>query len=465
MVLKQGGATTGMNAADLKGRRITIIGGGVSGKSLAALAQKLEASVFVTEEKILSPSSRASLKQWGITYEENGHTDKAWETDLVVASSGLSPNSQPVQEARKRKIPVIGELDFVAPFLKGKILAVTGSNGKTTTTALIGHLLSACGFRVKTVGNIGSPLADAAFEEVDFFVAELSSFQLHWANDYTVDLAIVTNLAPDHINWHGSYENYIKSKANLLDKVRPGGEMIVQTRDLKWLGHQDQAICLSWSERERTHFKAEQKSLLLGQEEACFITTSQEEHHLFRFDEVPLLGKHNLENAAMAFLACILCGAPEEELRKSLRSFQGLPHRCESVIIRNDIRYIDDSKGTNVAATITALESLPGKKIIILGGQGKGEDYRPLAQAVKRHARAAVLIGTEAENIQKSLLEVGFRNMRKEPDMNRAVLSATELARAGDSVLLSPACTSWDMYPNYKERGNHFQTIAREIGL
>lgn len=454
-----------MNVTDLNGRNITIIGGGVSGKALAVLGQQLGASVFVTEKQALSASSRSALEKRGIAFEENGHTDRAWQADLVVASSGLSPNSPPVQEARKRGIPVLGELDFVAPFLKGKILAVTGSNGKTTTTALMGHLLSTCGFRVRTVGNIGSPLAEAAFEEVDFLVAELSSFQLHWAHDYTVDLALITNLAPDHIDWHGSYENYVQSKAGLLGKVKPGGKMIVQARDLEWLGHQDQAITLKWYDSENNPTAKERDNLVLGPKEAYFTTSLSGGQTLFQLKEVPLLGKHNLENAAMAFLACLLIGAPEEKLRNGLRSFQGLPHRCESVVVRNEVLYIDDSKGTNVAATVTALESLPGKKVIILGGQGKGEDYTPLAHAVQKYARAAVLIGAEADNINKSLLEAGFQDIRREPDMEKAVVSASELALKGDTVLLSPACTSWDMYPNYKERGKHFQKIAREVNL
>lgn len=465
MVLTQGGATKSMDVTDLNGRRITIIGGGVSGTALATLGQKLGASVFVTEGKNLSASSRAVFEQKCIAFEEGGHTNRAWQTDLVVASSGLSPVSVPVMEARKKNLPIMGELDFVSPYLRGKFLAITGSNGKTTTTTLIGHLLSNCGFKVKTVGNIGSPLADAAFEETDFIVAELSSFQLYWSHQYTADLAVVTNLAPDHIDWHGSYENYIASKSSLLARVRTGGAIIAQARDLDLLGHRDQTIPLQWAETGEKTTTKRRKSLDLRDNEISFTTPSSGKRILFGPEDVPLQGKHNLENAAMAFLACVLCGAPEESLRDGLRSFQGLPHRCQSVAVRNGVQYVDDSKGTNVAATVTALESLPGKKIIILGGQGKGENYAPLAEAVSKHARAAVLIGAETENIEKSLLKAGYLEVHREPDMKCAVISASKLAQKGDMVLLSPACTSWDMYPNYKERGKDFQKIARELAL
>lgn len=454
-----------MDTANMEGRRITIIGGGVSGTALAKLGQKLKASVFLTEGKDLSNSFRADLEQRGIAFEEGGHTDKAWQTDLVVASSGLPPNSSPVMEARKRGIPVLGELDFVTPFLKGKLLAVTGSNGKTTTTALIGHLLASCGFKIKTVGNIGSPLADAALEDNDFLVAELSSFQLYWSHNYSVDLAVITNIAPDHINWHGSYENYIQSKASLLEKVKSGGEMIIQAKDLELLGQPDRAIALHWSLAKDGLGDNKRKTLELGTETAFFKTPSSGKRPLFRFEEILLPGRHNIENAAMAFLACLLAGAPEGKLREGLRSFHGLPHRCEPVAVRNEVQYIDDSKGTNVAATVTALESLSGEKVIILGGQGKGEDYAPLAVAVKNHARAAVLIGTETEKIERALIDAGFLKISKEQTMDNAVLSASKLAKRGDIVLLSPACTSWDMYPNYKERGNHFQRLARELDL
>ena len=355
----------------------------------------------------------------------------------------------------------MGELDFVAPFLKGKVLAVTGSNGKTTTTSLIGHLLSEAGFKVRTAGNIGAPLAEAVGVDLDYIAVELSSFQLSWVRHFPVDLAVVTNLAPDHIDWHGTYENYISCKMKLLTQLKPGGQGIVQERDLGWIpGERGNIISLIGGE---TPGEADAcVSLLVSDRKVTYVTANGEQT-LFTAEDLPLLGLHNMENGGMAFLACLLQGADINTLRSALRTFRGLPHRCELIGIRKGVRYVDDSKGTNVAATITALQSLNGKKVIILGGQGKGEDYSSLAQAVKEHASCAVLIGSDGPRIRESLIGAGFSDFFEEEDMEHAVHRASRVAREEETVLLSPACTSWDMYPNYKERGRHFQELVHRL--
>lgn len=458
----QGGESPTVKETNYKGRQITVIGAGLSGQALAGLADRLGAEVFVTELGEVSTQARQLFCERKICFEEKGHTDRAWQADLVLASSGLSPTSAPVREAGKRNIPVMGELDFVAPFLKGKILAVTGSNGKTTTTSLIGHLLSECGFRVKTAGNIGSPIAEAAGMDLDYIAVELSSFQLHWVQNFPVDLALVTNLAPDHLDWHGSYEKYVSSKMHLLTQVKPGGQSVVQIRDLARIpdGCANVIPLIPGEEQGSVDAKA---SLVVSKNKALYLTENGEQQTLFTEQDMPLLGLHNMENGGMAFLACLLQGADQTTLRNALRTFKGLPHRCELVGTRNGVRYVDDSKGTNVAATVTALQSLPGEKIIILGGQGKGEDYSALAQAVKRHAVCAVLIGSDGPRIRESLIKANFSDFFEEGDMEQAVFRASKVAREGETVLLSPACTSWDMYPNYKERGRHFQELVRRL--
>lgn len=445
--------------ASIEGIRIGIVGSGVSGLSLASLAKRKKARVFVSDSGAFRETAAKQLESMGIAFEFGEHGPRLWESDLIVLSSGVAPSAVPVQEARKRGIPLVGELDFVAPYLKGKRVGVTGSNGKSTTTALLGHLLQKMGMKAAAVGNIGSPLADYADLPLDVLVMELSSFQLFWANRLPVDVAVVTNLDPDHIDWHGSYENYVAAKANLLRMQKAGSWAILQGRDLHFFQEFDAVRKISLGSNDE--FPTEGR-IVMGEREAV-LWTEKGPKRLFTFDSLPLLGKHNLENAAMAMAALEALGFDASTAEPLLGSFSALPHRCEAVATINGVRYVDDSKGTNVAASVTALGSLPGVKLVILGGQGKGEDYTPLAQAVKRHARLALVMGTEREKICDALKDAGFEGIRKVRDMEEAVATAYREALAGETVLLSPACTSWDAYPNYKERGKHFQRLVLGI--
>lgn len=447
------------NDKSLEGIRIGVVGAGLSGISLARLAARKKAGVFVSDSGARTEDAAGKMSSLGIDFEFGGHGPRLWESDMILLSSGISPASPPVKEAGKRGIPIIGELDFVAPFLKARLVGVTGSNGKSTTTALVGHLLSGLGEKAAAIGNIGRPVADYADEDLDYLVMELSSFQLHWAKDLAVEIAVVTNLDPDHIDWHGSYENYVSAKANLLRMQKPGGWAIVQQRDLQhfkdasWV----QKVALDWKQGQENGF-----SVRMGEKEAVLLG-NRGPRLLYRYESLPLLGKHNLENAAMAMTAIELLGLDTEKAESLLASFSALPHRCEAVARIDGVDYVDDSKGTNVAASVTALGSLPGRKVVILGGKGKGEDYSPLAEAVKKHARLALVLGEEREKIVEALRRSGFQGVIPVEGMEEAVQRAYGEALPGETVLLSPACTSWDSYPNYKERGKHFQKLVRMI--
>ena len=415
--------------SQIQGKRITVVGAGVSGRALAELAAKLGAKVFVSDAKELPEETKKLFESAGIDYECGGNTERALEADEVVVSSGISPKAPIVAEAIKRGMRVTGELDFVNPYLSGIVIGVTGSNGKTTTTSMIGYFLEKLGYSVMTGGNIGNAVAHAAGRDYDFIVLELSSFQLYWAREFMCDLAIVTNLAPDHIDWHGSYENYVASKANLINCLAPGGAAIYHEQ-----------VGAAWINGGGCRMK----------------------HRLFLFDDVKLLGRHNLENAAMAAGALAIFNTPEVT-PELMGSFVPPKHRCAFAGRLRGVTFVDDSKGTNVAASITAMTSLPGTKVMILGGQGKGEEYAPLAEAVKLNARAAVVLGTEKEKIASALAAAGFENYSLVKDMDEAVRAAWKLAQEGDTVLLSPACTSWDMYPSYKARGEDFCRVVEEI--
>ncbi len=436
---------------------VTVVGAGISGRSLAVLARKLGYSVFVTEIREIDEYTRSVFKKNGILFESGGHSARMIECDNMILSSGVSPHSDPVVLASKNKIPILGELDFVGPLLKGDIIGITGSNGKTTTTLLTGHLFENAGFRTGIAGNVGSPLAEHAGIEHDVIVAELSSFQLFWARRFRLDLAVITNIEPDHIDWHGSFEEYYRSKKKILELLPQNGEAICQFRDLSKLfpfgSGRIMAIPLLWG---RKNSSAADKAILMDEDQAV-LAEGAKAVKLFEYADIPLLGRHNLENAAMSVAAFSLLDGNIRSVKPSLASFKAPSHRCELIAVIDGVSYINDSKGTNVAATVTALSSLTGSKVVILGGKGKGEDYTLLASAVSKEAVGAVLIGEERYRIRDALEEAGFKAFREAQTMKEAVGIAKGMAKRGDVVLLSPACTSWDMYANYKERGEDFK--------
>jgi UDP-N-acetylmuramoylalanine--D-glutamate ligase len=449
-------------------KRVTVIGAGVSGTALALLARRLGAEVFVSEERGELPAGTAErLKSAGISWETGGHSERAFEADALLLSSGIPPRARCVEEAGKRGLPVVGELDFVVPHLRGRLVGVTGSNGKSTLTALVGHLLEKSGLKTGVGGNIGEAASLFTEEDFDCIVLELSSFQLHWVHDLKSAVAVVTNLAPDHIDWHGSYEAYVAAKAKLLSLQDARGWAVVQDRDVESLGLRgsklEKTVALSWNGRLQS---AAAGHLLMGKDAATLRMNGEEARLLFRYGDTTLLGNHNLENAAMALAAARLLGAPvpAERAKEFLNDFSPLPHRCELAGTLDGVTYVDDSKGTNVAASVTALSSIKGRKVVILGGKGKGEDYAPLAEAVAREADAAVLIGAEKDRIEAALREGGFSAVHRTGTMEEAVGTARRLARPGMVVLLSPACTSWDMYESYKKRGEHFRAVVQSLG-
>jgi UDP-N-acetylmuramoylalanine--D-glutamate ligase len=435
------------------GTKLTVLGAGTSGVSLALMARRLGADVFVSDSSKISESAISRLSEAGIPYEQGGHTEEVFSGDMVVVGSGFPPKAPIIAKLTERGVSPVGELDFVLPFISSRIIGVTGSNGKTTTTSLLAHIINASGAKCRAAGNIGSPIADFAGTDLDYIVLELSSFQLYRAKSASFAGAIVTNLAPDHIDWHGSYENYAASKARILSFVPEEGFSVIQKRDVNTLGRRGgRNYCLSWDcprETSEITLSAEEKSAVMDGEE------------LFRFNETNLIGAHNMENAVMAMAAVKLLGLGVESARASLVSYEAPPHRCKLVLTTGGgVRYIDDSKGTNIAASSAAMSSIEGPHIVILGGRGKNEDYAGLLEPLRKFAKHAVLIGEESNNIAEALKNGGYTDFIMAGGMESAVKIASELARPGDSVILSPACTSWDAYKNYEERGEHFTSLV-----
>lgn len=441
-------------------QKVTVIGAGVSGQGLALLAHNLGYEVLVSEKKSISPEAKSLFTQNNIAYEE-GHSEKVFDCDTILISSGIPPQSEILQEAQRHGATLTGELDFVIPHIRTRnLVCVTGSNGKSTVTSLIGHVLNRAGLKSGTGGNLGTSSARFTQEDFDAVVLELSSFQLARATkNLHAKIAVVTNLAPDHIDWHGSYEAYVEAKSRVLTLRDTNGWGIIQDRDYDSLKPSGKIITLSWNETPNH----ETDGHIFMSKDRAILTINGESSTLFAYNDTTLIGSHNLENVAMTLCAVKLLGIDVEGRAKFLlEGFRPLPHRCEDAGTLDGVQYIDDSKGTNVAATITAMKCIPGRKVIILGGQGKGEDYTPLAEAVKSECDYAVLLGEEAPKIQQALEREGYTNFRRVNDMEEAVNVSQSLATPGMVVLLSPACTSWDMYKSYKARGEHFCKIVRE---
>ena len=440
-------------------QKVSVIGAGVSGQGLALLAHNLGYEVLVSEKKTISPEAKSLFTENNIAFEE-GHSDKVFDSDMILISSGIPPQSEILREAEKRGANLTGELDFVIPHIRtNNLVCVTGSNGKSTVTSLIGHVLNRSGLKSGTGGNLGTSSARFTQEDFDAVVLELSSFQLSRATkNLHAKVAIITNLAPDHIDWHGSYEAYVEAKSRVLTLRDPNGWGIIQDRDYDTLRPSGKIIVLSWN--ETPNHKTEGHIFMAG--DRAILTINGESSTLFTYTDTTLIGSHNLENVAMTLCAVKLLGVDVSRAEFLLEGFRPLPHRCEDAGTLCGVQYIDDSKGTNVAATITAMKCIPGRKVIILGGQGKGEDYAPLAEAVKSECDYAVLIGEEAPKIQEALEHESYTNFRRVKDMEEAVNVSQSLATPGMVVLLSPACTSWDMYKSYKARGEHFCKIVRE---
>jgi UDP-N-acetylmuramoylalanine--D-glutamate ligase len=383
---------------------------------------------------------------------------------MFLLSSGIAPTAPVVLEAQNKGIPVVGELEFVLPHLDGSIIGVTGTNGKSTVTSLIGHLLDSFSDKTAVGGNLGKPMADFTNDRYDFIVLELSSAQLHYLKQQknrNFRIAVITNLAPDHIDWHGSYEKYIEAKARIVSLLPDDGWVFMREEDIRKINNSCPTTALSWNS-----LNSPSASQIFMDVDKAILFEGSSGHELFKYVDSPLIGKYNYENVAFSMAVLKKVSGAEFASKNAvskLSSFKGLPHRCEFIAEINGVKYINDSKGTNVGATIAALNSIDGSKIIILGGKGKGDDYTPLAKSVMACAKHAIILGSEREKILRSLLENGMKDVSVIDTIPEAVIEAGKIAIRGDIVLLSPACTSWDQYKNYGERGEHFRSSVLNL--
>ncbi len=444
-----------MQTIDVKNRDVLVLGLGRSGMAAASLLQRDGAHVVVRDEgETVELTERADrLRQIGVRVELGNHFDAAARFDFAVLSPGIAPERPVVTELRRQKTPVLSELELAYRYCLCPIVAITGTNGKTTTTELINLMLETAGKRTIAAGNIGNALSNAAEQSagLDALVVETSSFQLEAIEQFRPNIAIWLNLTPDHIDRHGSMEEYARAKARIFMNQTADDFAIVSVEILNWLkqlGIQPKARLITVSAY------GEKADLWLdGQTIWCRLPECN--GILLKMDETNLRGLHNAENILATFAAGLAMKLPVAAIREALGAYCPQAHRCEVVAAKEGVTFINDSKATNVDAVEKALRSLPGPVVLIAGGRDKGLNFSSIKEVIAEKVKLAVLIGETQEKIDRAWGDV--TPCERANSMGEAVRMAVSHARCGDTVLLSPACASFDMFQNYEHRGDEFK--------
>jgi len=445
---------------DIEGKRILVIGLGRTGEAVCDFLLEHKARVKVTEirntEELNGTIQR--FKEKGIEVEAGKHTiEFMLDTDMIVKSPGV-PHLPQVQQAREKDIKVMSEVELAFHFLKGKIIGVTGSNGKSTTASLIHKILSDGGLPSYLAGNIGTPLirfADNSRED-HIYVTELSSFQLEDIQYLHAPVSIILNITPDHLDWHDSFDAYYSAKKNLL--------LNQNENDMAILNRDDPLV---WSVQKKTGAQVFGFSRKKRPVPGCYlnkgwiVVAHPDEVKLLKPSEIPLHGIHNQENVMASAIVGITHGLSPSQIAQSIQSFKGLEHRLEKVATIKGIDFFNDSKATNVDATLKSVTSFDQKIILILGGRDKGGNFKKLKKSLKKHVRKAILIGEAREKIADSLRR--SISWETAASLKEAVRNGYDAAQPGNVVLLAPACTSFDMFQNFEERGDIFKKEVREL--
>lgn len=445
---------------NLEGRKTLVLGAGKSGIASAKFLAERGATVALHDKKTIENWSdeAKSLKEKFNVGLIDGNLP-SWlldQIDLVVISPGVPTNTIPARYVDRKDGEVIGEVELAYRFLKGRIVGITGSNGKTTTTTLIGELLRNSGIETLVGGNIGTPLLDltATATENTWAVVELSSFQLETIKDFRPNVAIATNVTPNHMDRYDFFADYAAAKHRLF---------MNQTADDVAILNADDEITASWASGLKANVvlfsvkkELEEGLFLRGRDLIC--RANGKEKILTTRDEIFLRGLHNVENILAGLAAGLACGASPESMRETIANFKGVEHRIEYVAEIDGVKFYNDSKATSVDATLKALEALSeesGKTVLILGGRGKNAPYAPLVPLIENSVRSLVLIGEDADNIESQLKD--HAEIIRAGSMENAVKNALESAEKGDSVLLAPACASFDMFKSFEHRGEVFK--------
>lgn len=443
-------------------KKLVVLGAGESGVGTAILGKQKGYDVFVSDKGIITDKYKKVLLNSNISFEEEGHSVfKILEADVVMKSPGI-PETVPLILALKEKgIPVISEIEFASKFTKSVIVGITGSNGKTTTTMLVNHILKKANMSVAMGGNIGDSFAQQVAEsEVDVQVLELSSFQLDGIVNFAPHIAILTNITPDHLDrYNYSFENYINSKFRITENQTEDDFLIYDADDeviTNWLNkNKVKATLLPFSLEKEVEQGAHIK-------EGKIILKYKTDQTIMKTKTLALKGKHNTKNAMAAAMTASLLKVRKESIRESLEDFEGAAHRLEPVLKINGVQYINDSKATNVNATFYALDSVKTPTVWIVGGVDKGNDYLDLMPLVREKVKAIVCLGVDNQKIVQTFHNV-VDLIVETAGAEEAVKVAYKISDKGDTVLLSPACASFDLFENYEDRGDKFKQAVRQL--
>ncbi len=442
--------------------RIVILGAGESGTGAAILAKAKGYDVFVSDQGTINDQYKTELDYHGIAYEEGKHSEeKIINASLVIKSPGIPEKAVIIKKVRAMNISVIDEIEFAFRFLKGKVIAITGTNGKTTTTLLTYHLMKSAGFSVALAGNIGESLArKIAKEDHDWYVIEISSFQLDGTTTFQPHIGILLNITPDHLDrYEYDMQNYINSKFRIVQSMKPEDFFIyyrddsVVVTELKKRAIESNTLEVSLKNDVRSSIYFDGEKMLFSFEKESFGIAQS---------ETTLKGSHNLINTMSAVSAVYLAGASFDSIKAGLKTFKNAPHRLESIASIKDVEFVNDSKATNVDSVLYGLGSYAGPLIWIAGGIDKGNDYKLIEEQVRKKVRVLICLGKDNEK-----LKTAFKGVVSEIYETQSVKELAQLAlkvsKAGDVVLLSPACASFDLFKNYEDRGNQFRKAVLSL--
>jgi len=446
---------------ELRKKRVLVVGLARTGVATALFCARHNAIVSATETRSENElgDAAAQLREAGVALEFGGHTERMFlAQDLVIPSPGVPADDAFLRLARSKGITVWSEIELAYRFLEGKLIGITGSNGKTTTTTLVHHILRAGAVDAYLAGNVGTPLIGEVekMKAGSVAVAELSSFQLELIEKFRPNIGALLNLTPDHLDRHKTMEAYAAAKARIFENQTELDAAILNADDAASAKYAPKKAQVFWFSRLKT---VKQGACLNGDD--IVVVHHGKEDRVMKAAEIPLAGAHNLENVLAAVLMARLAGVDTETIAAAVKNFPGVEHRLEFVTEIGGVKYYNDSKATNVDATLKALDAFPGRILIVLGGKDKGSDYSVLQKPLREKAILALLIGAAAEKIESQI--AGSVAIERAGTLERAVEAASLAARAGDVVVLAPACASFDQFRNYEERGRVFKELVRGL--
>jgi len=446
---------------ELRNKRVLVIGLARTGVATALFCASRGARVTATDARTEKELGDAVLvlRKAGVVLELGGHRQELiLDADLIIPSPGVPADAPLLQFARSKGVTIWSEIELAYRFLKGRLIGITGSNGKTTTTSLIEHILRSAGFSTILAGNIGTPLISCVEKssEKTVAVAELSSFQLELIEKFRPNISVFLNLTPDHLDRHHTLESYGAAKARIFENQSESDSAVLNADDPGTTPYAPAKPQVFWFSRKQRVAQG----AFVKESEILFRREGTEEA-ILKLADIPLAGAHNVENVLAAVAATKLAGAESAAIAKGVRSFAGVEHRLEFVAEIGGVRFYNDSKATNVDATLKALDAFPGRILIILGGKDKGSDYTVLKAPLRERAILALLIGVAADKIEKQI--AGSVAIEQAGTLERAVETAAHAARAGDVVLLAPACASFDQFQNYEHRGRVFKELVHQL--